>query len=103
MNEEQIGHKLIGAALKVHSALGPGSLENACETCLVYELEKLDLAARRQVPIPIRYEALSVDNGYRIDLLIDRQLPSYLCLGGFKLGYLLSFNVAHCATGSSGS
>jgi GxxExxY protein len=77
----------------------------------VYELEKLRFRARRQVSIPIKYEELSIDNGYRVDLLVeDRvvielkaieqilpvhrgQLLSYLRLGGFKLGYLLNFNV----------
>ena len=112
MTEEDVGHTIIGAAIKVHSTLGPGSLESAYELCLVYELEKLRLRVGRQVPIPIRYEDLSIDNGYRIDLLIDDrvvvelksieqvlpvhrgQLLSYLRLGGFKLGYLLNFNVS---------
>jgi GxxExxY protein len=93
--------------MKVHSAVGPGLLESAYETCLLYELEKRGLPARRQVLIPIRYEQLMIDNGYRIDLLVaDRvvielkaveallavhrgQLLSYLKLGHFKLGYLL--------------
>jgi GxxExxY protein len=117
MTEEKIRHTLIGAALKVHSVVGPGLLENAYETCLIYELEKRRLAARRQVLIPIRYEDLTIDNGYRIDLLVgDRvvvelkaveailpvhrgQLLSYLKLGDFKLGYLLNFNVAHMRDG----
>ncbi len=117
MTDEEIGHAIIGAALKVHSVVGPGLLENAYETCLIYELEKQLLAARRQVMIPIRYEDLTIDNGYRVDLLVgDRvvvelkaveailpvhrgQLLSYLKLGGFKLGYLLNFNVAHMRDG----
>jgi len=112
VTEEEIGHAIIGAAIKVHSVLGPGLLEGAYETCLIYELEKLRLRARRQVLIPIRYEELSIDNGYRIDLLVEGrvvvelkaiehimpvhrgQLLSYLRLGGFQLGYLLNFNVA---------
>ena len=117
MTEEQIGHTLIGAALKVHSAVGPGLLESAYETCLLYELEKKDLPVRRQVLIPFRYETLTIDNGYRIDLLVANlivvelkaleailpvhraQLLSYLRLGGFKLGFLLNFNVAHMRDG----
>jgi GxxExxY protein len=113
VNEEQLGHKLIGAALKVHSAVGPGLLESAYETRLLHELEKQGLAARRQVSIPLRYGDLTIENGYRIDLLIGglvvvelkaletilpvhrAQLLSYLRLGGFRLGYLLNFNVAH--------
>ena len=117
MTEEEIGHAIIGAALKVHSAVGPGLLEGAYETCLAYELGKQDLPARRQVLIPIRYDELTIDNGYRIDLLVrDRvvvelkavetilpvhraQLLSYLRLGGFKLGYMLNFHVAHMRDG----
>ena len=117
MNEEEIGRAIIGTAIKVHSAVGPGLLESAYETCLHYELEKQKLPVRKQVSIPIRYEDLTVDNGYRIDLLIGErvvvelkaveailpvhraQLLSYLRLGGFKLGYLLNFNLAHMRDG----
>ena len=117
VTEEQIGHKLIGAALKVHSAIGPGLLESAYETCLLYELEKQELAVRRQVLLSVRYENLTIDNGYRIDLLISdlvvvelkaletllpvhrAQLLSYLRLGRYRLGYLLNFNVAHMRDG----
>jgi len=115
--EEDIGRAIIGAAMKVHTIVGPGLLESAYETCLVYELEKLQLRARRQVAVPIRYEELTVDSAYRIDLLIEdlvvvelkavpailavhrAQLLSYLRLGGFKLGYLLNFHVAHMRDG----
>ena len=117
MAEEEIGHTIIGAAIKVHSAVGPGLLESAYETCLLYELEKQKLTVKRQALIPIRYEDLTVDNGYRIDLLVGErvvvelkavetilpvhraQLLSYLRLGGFKLGYLLNFHVAHMRDG----
>ena len=112
MTEEEIGHLVIGAAIKVRSAVGPGLLESAYESCLLYELEKQKLPVRKQVLIPIRYEDLTVDNGYRVDLLVGErvvvelkvvetilsvhraQLLSYLRLGGFKLGYLLNFHVA---------
>jgi len=112
VTEEEIGHLVIGAAIKVHSAVGPGLLESAYESCLLYELEKQKLPVRKQVLIPIRYEDLTVDNGYRVDLLVGErvvvelkvvetilsvhraQLLSYLRLGGFKLGYLLNFHVA---------
>src|SRR5207244_2945592 len=103
--------------MKVHSSLGPGLLESAYETCLLYELEKQGLPVRRHTLIPIQYEDLKIDNGYRIDLLVgDRvvvelkavegilpvhrgQLLSYLRLGRFKLSYLLNFNVAHMRDG----
>jgi len=92
-------------------------LENAYETCLVYELEKRRVRVRSQVLVPIRYEDLSIENGYRLDLLVEdlvvvelkaleavlpvhrAQLLSYLRLGDFKLGYLLNFNVAHMRDG----
>jgi GxxExxY protein len=117
MTEEEIGRAIIGAALKVHSAVGPGLLESAYETCLAYELEKHAIAVRKQVPVPIRYEELVIDNAYRIDLLVgDRvivelkavqailpvhrgQLLSYLRLGGFRLGFILNFHVAHMRDG----
>jgi GxxExxY protein len=117
VTENEIGNAIIASAMKVHSAIGPGLLESAYETCLLYELEKRGLPVRRQALIPIRYEDLTIDNGYRIDLLVgDRvvvelkaieailpvhrgQLLSYLRLGGFKLGYLLNFHVAHMRDG----
>jgi GxxExxY protein len=117
VTEEEIGHSIIGAAIKVHSVVGPGLLESAYETCLLYELEKQHLPVRRQVMIPIRYEDLTIDNGYRMDLLVCErvvvelkaveallpvrrgQLLSYLRLGGFKLGYLFNFNVAQMRNG----
>ncbi len=117
MTEEEVSHALIGAAIKVHSTIGPGLLESAYEACLLYELEKRRLRVRRQVAVPIRYEDLTIDNGYRIDLLVDEcvvaelkavpaivpvhraQLLSYLRLGGFKLGLLLNFHVAQMRDG----
>src|SRR5260370_18957804 len=115
--EEDIGRTLIGAAIKVHSTVGPGLLESAYEACLLYELENQRLRVRKQVVVPIRYENLTIDNGYRIDLLVEdcvvaelkvlpailpvhrAQLLSYLRLGGFKLGFLLNFHVAHMRDG----
>jgi GxxExxY protein len=117
VTEEEIGHAIIGAAIKVHSAVGPGLLESAYETCLIYELETKQIGVRSQVSVPIRYEALTIENGYRIDLLVGElvvvelkvvpavlpvhrsQLLSYLRLGGFKLGFLLNFHVAHMRDG----
>jgi GxxExxY protein len=117
MTEEEIGRTIIGAAMRVHSVVGPGLLESAYETCLIYELEKQCIPAHRQVLVPIRYEDLTIDNGYRIDLLVGNrvvvelkaveailpvhrsQLLGYLKLGGFKLGYLLNFHVARMRDG----
>jgi len=117
VTENEIGDAIIASAMKVDTALGPGLLESAYETCLIYELEKQGVPVRRQALIPIRFEDLTIDNGYRADLLVgDRvvvefkavesilpvhrgQLLSYLRLGGFKLGYLLNFNVARLRDG----
>ena len=117
MKENEIGGVIVASAVKVHTILGPGLLEGAYEACLLYELEKRGVPVSRQALIPIRYEALTIDNGYRIDLLVgDRvvvelkavetilpvhraQLLSYLRLGGFKLDYLLNFHVAHMRDG----
>ncbi len=86
MTKEEVGHAIIGAAIKVHSTLGPGLLERAYELCLAYELEKLRLRLARQVPIPIRYEELSIDNGYHIDLLVEgRVVPCALCVEALVL------------------
>ena len=117
MNENEIGHAIIGSAIRVHTKIGPGLLESAYELCLSHELSRQGLAIRAQVGIPVRYDDLVIEIGYRIDLLVnDRvvvelksveailpvhrgQLLSYLRLGGFKLGYLLNFNVAYMRDG----
>jgi GxxExxY protein len=117
VTENEIGTAIIASAMKVHPAVGAGLLESAYETCLLYELEKQGLAVQRQVLIPLRYEDLTIDIGYRVDLLVEdcvvvelkaletilpvhrAQLLSYLRLGGFRLGYLLNFNVARMRGG----
>jgi GxxExxY protein len=115
--ENEIGTAIIGAAIEVHSLVGPGLLESAYEACLVYELERLGLVVRRQSALPLRYKDLALDTAYRTDLIVDNlvvvelktvdailpvhrsQLLSYLRLGGFKLGYLLNFHVAQMRDG----
>jgi GxxExxY protein len=74
VTENDIGDSIIASAMKVHTALGPGLLESAYETCLLYGLEKLGLPAQRQVLIPLHYEDLTIDNGYRIDLLVGERV-----------------------------
>lgn len=111
MDENLIGERVLGAALAVHRALGPGLLESAYEACLAYELAKLDLPFQGQVPMPIRYDGVELEIGYRLDFLVGNlvvleikaveritdvhraQLISHLKLGGYRLGYLLNFNV----------
>lgn len=105
MTENEIGHLIIAAAMKVHTAVGPGLLENVYELCPAHELTKQGVPVRRQVSVAMRYDDLAIENAYRIDLLVaDRvvvevkspelilpvhrgQLLSYLRLVGFKLGY----------------
>ena len=103
--------KIIGAAIDVHRALGPGLLESAYEECLCHELSLRDLAFRRQHPLPVEYKGARLDCAYRLDLLVadevvvevkaverllpihEAQLLGYLKLGGWKLGLLINFNV----------
>ena len=111
MEINDITGQIIDAAIKVHSALGPGLLESAYEACLMYELTKRGLAVRNQVPLPVKYEDVIIEVGYRIDLLVaelvivelksvddvapihQAQLLSYLKLSGKKIGLLINFNV----------
>lgn len=103
--------KLLDACFKVHKALGPGLLESSYELCLAYELQKSGLQVATQVPMPIRYEEVKLDAGYRIDLLVENsivvevkavedfhpvhlaQILTYLKLSGNRLGLLVNFNV----------
>ncbi len=108
---EEISEKIIGAAIRVHRELGPGLLESAYEACLAYELSDAGLDVRRQVPLPIRYRQVSIDEGYRLDLVVndsvivelksvekitpicEAQLLTYLRLSGYPLALLINFNV----------
>ena len=112
MNENEVGQRLLGCALTVHKQIGPGLLEGAYEACLAHELRKAGLEFERQVTMPLIYDGETIETGYRLDLLIAKmvvveiksvealvdvhraQLLSYLRLGGFRLGYLLNFNVS---------
>ena len=103
--------KIIGAAIEVHKALGPGLLESAYESCLAYELSLLKIGFERQVPLPVRYKSLPLDCGYRLDFLVENlvvlelkaverleaiheaQMLTYLKLGGWRVGLLINFNV----------
>lgn len=103
--------------MKVHTALGPGLLESAYEACLAHELKKAGLSVQSQVGLPVVYDDVSVELGYRLDLLVEgtvivelkavekitplhqAQLLSYLKLSGRKLGLLMNFNVVHLRDG----
>jgi len=70
MTENEIGNAVIASAMKVHSAVGPGLLESAYELCLAHELTNQGLKVPSRFPVPIRYEDLTIENGYRVDLLV---------------------------------
>lgn len=115
--QEEIGKLVLDSAIKVHSALGCGLLESAYEACLAHELVKRGVSIERQHCLPVRYDGVLVDAGYRLDILVEKlvivelkaverllnihhaQILSYLKLSGCKLGYLLNFNVVHMKDG----
>jgi GxxExxY protein len=109
--------RIIGCAMRVHTVLGAGLLESAYEACLCYELKKAGLKVEQQKPIPIIYEEVKLECGYRLDLLVEdrviieikavesfhpihlAQLLTYLKLSNHKLGLLINFNVPHLRDG----
>lgn len=111
ITEDEISKIVFEAALKVHKTLGPGLLESAYEECLFYELKKYDLVVEKQKPLPLIYEEVKLDIGYRLDIIIENkfiveiksvealndvqlaQLLTYLKLSDCKLGLLINFNV----------
>jgi GxxExxY protein len=115
MNEfdelDVIGKRIVHAAYLVHSALGPGLLEKVYELCLLHELKKGGLRGENQVCVPIRYDSLDIEEGLRIDILVESrivielkaveqllpvhqaQVLTYLKLTRLRLGYLINFNV----------
>lgn len=108
---------IIGAAMRVHTALGPGLLESAYEACLAYELVEQGLRIEQQKPIPVIYRAVRLDRGFRLDLLVEdaviveikavehlapaheAQLLSHLRLTDCHVGLLINFNVASLKDG----
>jgi GxxExxY protein len=106
-----ITRRIIGAAIEVHRALGPGLLESAYEACLLYELQQLGLQVEQQRPLPVVYKKVRLECGYRLDLVVDNeivveiksverlnpvhdaQIISYLKLSGLRVGPLINFNV----------
>ncbi len=113
----EISGMIISAAMKVHSALGPGMLESAYEACLEYELTRRGLKVERQKPLPLVYEELRIEAAYRLDLLIEdavivelkaveelapihtAQLLSYLKLTRKRLGLIINFHVVSLSDG----
>ena len=112
LTENEIARIVVDCALKVHKALGPGLLESSYEECLWYELTRAGLSVEKQKALPLIYEQVRLEVGYRVDLLVCRkvvlevksvegltdvhlaQVLTYLKLSGCKLGMLINFNVA---------
>jgi len=113
----EITYKIIGAAYQVHKNLGPGLLENSYKECLFYELSKLNILVEKEKPIPLVYEEVKLEIGYRLDLWVNKeviveikaveqlnevhlaQILTYLKLTKSKVGLLINFNVADLKKG----
>ncbi|TAE47960.1 MAG: GxxExxY protein [Bacteroidetes bacterium] len=112
MELNEITGIIVDRAIHIHKALGPGLLESVYKACLLYELEKAGLSVIEEKPMPLVYESVHLDIGYRIDLLVENrviveiksvealndvhmaQVLTYLKLSGCKIGLLINFNVA---------
>ena len=111
MIENQLSKIIIGCAIDVHKALGPGLLESTYQECLYYELINSGLKVEKEKPMPVIYKEIKLNHGYRIDLLVEdkvvietktveaftdvhtAQILTYMRLGNYKLGLLLNFHV----------
>jgi GxxExxY protein len=117
MTENELSNKIIGIAIGVHEALGPGLLESAYKECLFYKIGQSGLIIEKEKPMPLVFEMVKLDCGYRIDLLVEGKLVieiksvevlndihlaqtlTYLKLGNYKLGLLINFNVVKLKDG----
>jgi GxxExxY protein len=108
---EGVTGAIVDAGLKVHRTLGPGLMESAYEQCLAYELNRRGVAVRRQIALPIIYEGVRLDAGYRLDMVVEdtviveikavdaltalheAQIMTYLKLSALRIGLLVNFNV----------
>lgn len=117
MHENDISYDIRGAAFKIHSALGPGLMESVYETALAHELVKDGYSVEKQLGVPVEYDGLKMDKGFRLDLLVEnkviveiksveqlmdvhhKQLLTYLKLADKKLGLLINFNVSSLGKG----
>ena len=114
---EELTEKIIGAAIEVHRALGPGLLESAYEECLCHEFHLRGICFERQRPLPVEYKGVKLDCGYRLDLIVENkvileikcvehvlpvheaQLLTYLKMTGMRVGLILNFNIATLVRG----
>ena len=110
--EKNLTEEIIGAAIEIHRYLGPGLLESTYEECLCHEFKLRNISFERQKPIPLEYKGISLDCGYRIDIIVENkivlelkcvdtiipvheaQLLTYLKLSGIKVGFILNFHVS---------
>ena len=117
MEKDPLTGKVIGCAIEVHRALGPGLLESAYRQCLAHELERNGIPFKAEQPVPIEYKGIRLDCGYRIDLLLEdclilelksvdeiigiheAQLLTYMKMTGIKTGLLINFNVCKLIDG----
>jgi GxxExxY protein len=117
MRPNEVSHTVIGAALKVHTSLGAGVLESACQACMHYELTRAGLTFEHEVHLPVVYEGVQLATAFRVDFIVEKcliveiksvehvlpvhraQLLSYLRLTGLPLGLLINFNIRHLKHG----
>ena len=117
MDRNEISGEIVDAAMKVHSALGPGLLESAYATCLRHELKKRGLRVASEVPVPVVYDGIKLEAGYKLDLLVEdtvivelkaiealapihqAQIISYLKLAHKPIGLLINFHSLHLKDG----
>jgi GxxExxY protein len=117
MTENELSNRVIGLAIEVHSALGPGLLESAYKECLYYKIGTSGLCVAKEKPMPLIFEEVKLECGYRIDLLVENKLVieiksvealndvhiaqtlTYMKLGNYKLGLLMNFNVVRLKDG----
>lgn len=117
MNFDLITEQILGSAYKVHSSLGPGLLESAYQACLTYELKKDGLFVEVEKPLPLIYEEVKLDCGYRLDILVENsvivelktvenftdvhvaQMLTYLRLANKRIGLLINFNTKSLKNG----
>ena len=117
LKENELSHVVIGLALEVHTVLGPGLLERSYQECLYHKISKAGIIVEKQKAIPLVFEEVRLECGYRLDLLLENklvveiksvlemneiyfaQMLTYLRLGNYRLGLLINFNVLHLKDG----
>jgi GxxExxY protein len=117
MSDNELTHNIIGCAMDIHKVLGPGLLESAYKECLHFKLIQNSLYVEKEKPMPLIYEKVKLDCGYRIDLLVENKIVievksvdilnsihlaqtlTYMKLGNYKLGLLINFNVVRLKDG----